>query len=240
MNNLDGYLQTFSGRGRYACFRGNNRLMFITHRTKKYTELDEVKMVTKGGCDWIQLRMKENLNLQVAKKIAHYVMSEAEGDCVCCIDDNLEIAISAGVYNVHLGKNDLPVSEAWKIIIERRLDDLFLVGATANSFEDIVFADNEGASYIGLGPYRFTETKQQLSPVLGIEGYREIMQQYKEAGLTIPIFAIGGIRLEDVGPLMETGITGIAVSGAIINAADPVEETRRFIAEINKYVKEKY
>ena len=68
---LDDFLYTSAGRGRYACFTGTNRLMFITHRTNKYTELDEVKMVTKGGCTWVQLRMKENLNLEVAKAIAH-------------------------------------------------------------------------------------------------------------------------------------------------------------------------
>lgn len=64
---LDDFLYTSAGRGRYACFTGTNRLMFITHRTDKYTELDEVKMVTKGGCTWVQLRMKDNLNLEVAK-----------------------------------------------------------------------------------------------------------------------------------------------------------------------------
>ena len=61
---LDDFLYTSAGRGRYACFTGTNRLMFITHRTNKYTELDEVKMVTKGGCTWVQLRMKENLPKQ--------------------------------------------------------------------------------------------------------------------------------------------------------------------------------
>ena len=50
---LDDFLYTSAGRGRYACFTGTNRLMFITHRTNKYTELDEVKMVTKGGCSWV-------------------------------------------------------------------------------------------------------------------------------------------------------------------------------------------
>ena len=104
-----------------------------------------------------------------------------------------------------------------------------------NTFEDIRLAVERGASYIGLGPYRFTGTKKNLSPILGLDGYRKIIAQCKEAGIDIPICAIGGITLEDVGPLMETGITGIAVSGAIINASDPVEETRRFIEEINKY-----
>lgn len=69
---LDDFLYASAGGGRYACFTGTNRLMFITHRTDKYTELDEVKMVTKGGCTWVQLRMKENLNLEVARRLALY------------------------------------------------------------------------------------------------------------------------------------------------------------------------
>ena len=151
--------------------------------------------------------MKENLNLEVAKAIAHFTLFDCDTDCACCLDDDLEMAFKAGIHCVHLGKNDIPVSEAWHRIIEKGKEDLFLVGATANTFEDILKADREGASYIGLGPYRYTET----------------------------IFAIGGIEFEDIAPLMETGIEGIAVSGAIINAEDPVEETRRFIREINKH-----
>ena len=168
-------------------FGGNNRLMFITHRTPKYTECDEVSMAIQGGCSWIQLRMKD------------------------------------GIYE--------------DTVLRDKLDSnaIFYIGATANTFEDIRLAVERGASYIGLGPYRFTGTKKNLSPILGLDGYRKIIAQCKEAGIDIPIFAIGGITLEDVGPLMETGITGIAVSGAIINAPDPVEETRRFIEEINKY-----
>lgn len=170
---LDDFLYTSAGRGRYACFTGTNRLMFITHRTNKYTELDEVKMVTKGGCTWVQLRMKENLNLEVAKSIAHFTLFDCDTDCACCLDDDLEMAFKAGIHCVHLGKNDIPVSEAWHRIIEKGKEDLFLVGATANTFEDILKADREGASYIGLGPYRYTETKKNLSPVLGLEGYRK-------------------------------------------------------------------
>ena len=133
-------------------------------------------------------------------------------------------------------EEDIPVSEAWKKTDEfLTSDETFYIGATANTFEDIKRAVEQGASYIGLGPFRHTETKKKLSPVLGLEGYQKIIQQCKDAGYNIPIFAIGGICLEDVGALMQTGITGIAVSGAIINADDPVEETRRFINEINKY-----
>ena len=235
------FLYTSAGRGRYACFTGANRLMFITHRTDKYTELDEVKMVIKGGCTWVQLRMKDNLNLEIARQISRYTLFHSDhGFCTCCLNDDLEMAFKAGIHCVHLGKNDMPISKAWDRIIEKRKEDLFSVGATANTFEDILKADREGASYIGLGPYRYTDTKKNLSPVLGLEGYQKIMEQYRKADLKIPIFAIGGIEFEDIAPLMETGIDGIAVSRAIINAEDPVEETRRFIREINKHKPDPY
>lgn len=234
-NSLDDFLNKVDGQERYLCFENETPLMFITHRTNRYTELDEVKMVLEGGCTWVQLRMKDNLNLETAREVSKYI--KQCGFCAnnLCIDDNVEIAVQVHADAVHLGKLDMPVSAARTRLIERQVEDLITVGATANTFEDIVHADNEGASYVGLGPFRFTETKKKLSPVLGLEGYSRIMQQCREAGLKIPVFAIGGIQLEDVKPLMETGITGIAVSGAIIGADDPIAETRRFVEAVNKY-----
>lgn len=217
-------------------FGGSNRLMFITHRTPKYTECDEVRMAIQGGCSWIQLRMKDGIYEDTVRKCATICADECERIVDFCVNDDLEAAVTCGATACHLGKNDIPLDIAWEVLKDK-LDSnaIFYIGATANTFEDIRLAVERGASYIGLGPYRFTGTKKNLSPILGLEGYRKIIVQCKEAGIDIPIFAIGGITLEDVGPLMETGITGIAVSGAIINAPDPVEETRRFIEEINKY-----
>lgn len=221
--------------GKYPVFEGNKRLMFITHRTQRYTECEEIKMVLEGGASWVQLRMKENMSLDTAYR-AFQICSGYSPETVLCIDDAISIALACGAQSVHLGKNDMPVQDAWKMVAESdRKNDIFYIGATANTWEDIQHAVQQNASYIGLGPYRFTETKKKLSPVLGLEGYRILIRQCKEANIQIPIFAIGGICLEDVAPLMETGITGIAVSGAIIQASDPVEETRRFINAINKY-----
>ena len=216
-------------------FCEKERLMFITHRTEKYTELDQTRMVLKGGCSWIQLRMKDSLNLETAKAIRQFVYEHNPTKNVLCIDDNLQVALDCHAHAVHLGKNDMPVSMAWEMVREYRMLGTFIVGATANTFEDIKRAVAENASYIGLGPFRFTRTKKNLSPVLGFEGYRKIVQQCREAHYNIPIFAIGGICIEDVASLMETGITGIAVSSAITSAEDPVQETRRFLEEINKY-----
>ncbi len=203
-------------------FGGSNRLMFITHRTPKYTECDEVRMAIQGGCSWIQLRMKDGIYEDTVRKCATICADECERIVDFCVNDDLEAAVTCGATACHLGKNDIPLDIAWEVLKDK-LDSnaIFYIGATANTFEDIRLAVERGASYIGLGPYRFTGTKKNLSPILGLEGYRKIIVQCKEAGIDIPIFAIGGITLEDVGPLMETGITGIAVSGAIINAPIP-------------------
>ena len=128
---LDDFLYTSAGRGRYACFTGTNRLMFITHRTNKYTELDEVKMVTKGGCTWVQLRMKENLNLEVAKAIAHFTLFDCDTDCACCPDDDTEMAFKAGIHCVHLGKNDIPVSKPGTVLSKKGKRIFFLVGGNS-------------------------------------------------------------------------------------------------------------
>ena len=211
---IEYHLRKHEDKGQFIPQGSGERLMFITHGTSKYTEREEVKMVLDGGCSWVQLRMKGNMNIFTAREIGQLI-NEHTNKCIYCINDNARIALRCGANAVHLGKEDISVSAAWEMAKEQ-----LFPGETF---------------YIGLGPFRYTETKKKLSPVLGLEGYRKIVQQCKEAGYKIPIFAIGGICLEDVTPLMETGITGIAVSGAIIHAEDPVEETHRFINEINKY-----
>ena len=125
---------------------------------------------------------------------------------------------------VHLGKKDMPVAEARKM-----LGKDFIIGGTANTFEDVKMHYEAGADYIGCGPFRFTTTKKNLSPILGLEGYRSIVSQMKEAGIHLPIVAIGGITFEDIPSIMATGVTGIALSGTILRADNPIEETRRII-----------
>jgi len=126
----------------------------------------------------------------------------------------------------------MPVDEAWKVVRKAHREKDFLIGATTNTFEDIRQAARSGASYIGLGPFRFTQTKKRLSPILGLEGYRRIISQCEEAGIHLPIYAIGGIELEDIPDLMKAGVHGIAISGSIIRADNPAEMTRRFLEKI--------
>lgn len=202
--------------------------MFITNRTDQYTEQEETQWVLEGGCRWIQLRMKDNPSLETAREL---VQQCAPFQARLCIDDDVQMALEAGATAVHLGKNDMPVDQARQLVEQSRKTD-FLIGATANTFEDICRAARLGASYIGLGPFRFTQTKKKLSPILGLDGYKRILEQCREAGITLPVYAIGGIEQADIPALMKTGITGIAISGTIIRAKDPVLETRNLLETI--------
>ena len=110
------------------------------------------------------------------------------------------------------------------------------LGVEHANFEDIQKAARQGASYIGLGPFRFTQTKQKLSPVLGLDGYKHIVGKCADEGIMLPIYAIGGITEEDIPDLMRTGITGIAVSGTIVQAENPIEETQRLLQLVASHI----
>lgn len=104
-----------------------------------------------------------------------------------------------------------------------------IIGGTANTFEDVERIYRDGADYIGCGPFRFTTTKKRLAPILGLEGYRSITSRMKSAGIDIPMVAIGGIKAGDIKDIMQTGVDGIALSGSVLNAENPVEEMKRII-----------
>jgi len=145
-----------------------------------------------------------------------------EHDAVFIIDDDVALVKQIHADGVHLGKNDMPISEARSI-----LGQDFIIGGTANTFADVKAHYEAGADYIGCGPFRFTTTKKGLSPVLGLEGYRSIVEQMKAEGINLPIVAIGGITEQDVTDIMQTDVSGIAVSGAVLNADNPIEAMRR-------------
>lgn len=199
-------------------------LQFITHTNDRYDELSGTEAVLRGGCRWVQLRMKgasDEEFLRVGRRVAS--LCRAAG-ATFVVDDRVDLVAELGADGVHVGKHDLPVAEA-----RRRLGPGRIVGATANTFDDIARAAADGADYIGLGPYRFTETKRNLSPILGLEGYRAIFERCRAAGITLPVVAIGGITAADVAAILDTGAAGIALSGALLGAADPAAETRKII-----------
>ena len=206
------------------------QLQFISHQNEKMTYLDGIREALAGGCKWIQLRMKGATDEEV-RPIAQKVKKLCkEQNATFLIDDRVQLVKEVGADGVHLGKNDMPIAEARKI-----LGDDFIIGGTANTFEDIKAHYEAGADYIGCGPFRFTTTKEKLSPILGLEGYKEIIQKMKAENIDIPIVAIGGITKEDIPDIMKTGVNGIALSGCILNAKDPASETHDIMEMMREF-----
>lgn len=206
-------------------------LQFITHPSENMTILEEIENVVAGGCKWVQLRMKD-ADKEEIKAVARKAKEICKkNDVILVIDDYADIAKELELDGVHLGKKDMPVDEARKLLGEE-----FIIGATANSFEDIEALRHTDIDYIGLGPFRFTSTKKNLSPVIGIEGYAEIMRRKAESSINLPIVAIGGICYDDINNIMDTGINGIAVSGSLINAENMTEETKRMISLLESII----
>lgn len=200
------------------------KLQFITHFTDRYSYFDSARMALEGGCRWIQLRMKDASPEELEYEARRVQALCREYGATFIIDDHVELVKKLEADGVHLGKNDMPIAEARKI-----LGNDFIIGGTANTFEDVQMHYAAGANYIGCGPFRFTTTKKNLSPVLGLEGYRNILNRMKEADIQLPVVAIGGITYEDIPEIMQTGVSGIALSGTILRADNPIEETRRIL-----------
>lgn len=199
-------------------------VQFITHYTERYSHLDSVRIALEGGCRWIQLRMKEASPEDILPIAKEAMILCRKYDATFIIDDYVELAKQIEADGVHLGKNDMPITEARKA-----LGKDFIIGGTANTFEDIQMLYKDGANYIGCGPFRFTTTKKNLSPILGLEGYQQIISQMKENNISLPLIAIGGITKKDIPSLMQTGINGIALSGSILRAENPIEEMKEII-----------
>lgn len=203
------------------------KLQFITHFTERYSYVDSARIALEGGCRWIQLRMKDAEERELRNTAIAIQRMCREAGATFIIDDNVTLAKRIGADGVHLGKHDMPISVARDILGERHI-----IGGTVNTFEDVLHHLN-GATpdYFGCGPFRETSTKRNLSPTLGLYGYKDIIRQMRSHGIDIPIVAIGGIRREDIPALMECGVSGIALSSSILTADDPVAEMRE-IADI--------
>jgi len=185
------------------------------HYISQPSHTDNILAACDAGCKWIQLRIKNESPATVLPlaELAKKICDRYQASLI--INDYPGIAVAVEAAGVHVGKLDMTVSAARAITGSN-----MIVGGTANTLEDILQHVQDGANYVGVGPFRFTTTKQNLSPILGLSGYQSILQSLKEKNIGIPVIAIGGILPEDIPALMETGIHGIAISGVITHATD--------------------
>lgn len=184
-----------------------------------HSHLVAIEKVLVAGGKWIQLRAKNQTEAEILPLAIEAVALCKKHDARLIVNDYPGIALKVGAAGVHLGLDDMPIAEA-RAIVGREM----IIGGTANTWAQMQLRANEGVDYIGLGPFRFTNTKQNLSPVIGLEGYIRLMQQTKNAGIILPVIAVGGIAPTDISVLIAAGVHGVAVSGALTNHPDLVNQ----------------
>lgn len=196
-------------------------LHYISQGSTPKEHLENIQKACSSGAELVQLRLKnqpEKIVLETAQQ-AREITSKFQS--LLIINDHYKIAAAVKADGVHLGKLDSCPTKARK-----ELASWQLIGGTANTLEDCKTLIHKKVDYIGMGPFRFTKTKKNLSPVLGINGYLTILEELKTA---IPVIAIGGIVIDDVSALMKTGIHGIAVSCEITRNFNSIPDFKKRI-----------
>ena len=200
------------------------RLCIITDTTvqKKYSHYEIAKMAVKGGADMIQLRDKflpTSELIQVAVKISAYCKKHK---VLFLVNDRVDVAMIAGADGVHLGKQDIPVPEARKLLGRNKV-----IGGTAHSLSEARLREKEGADYIGYGHIFPTASKHKPEKPKGTAELGKIVMKIKT-----PIIAIGGISIENISEVMQTGVFGAAFIGSVVKNKNPqkaVKELREAI-----------
>lgn len=206
-------------------------LYLVTDRSlsKGRPTAEIVAAAVAGGVSCIQLREKscgtrkflnEALALQPLLKSRNIPL---------IINDRLDIALAIEADGVHLGQSDMPLGRARKIA-----GDSLIIGISAESVDDALRAEQEGADYIGISPVFSTPTKTDIAPPLGLEGVRQI-----RALVDIPLVGIGGINSDNAESVLAAGADGIAVVSAIVSAADPAGAAKKLKTLIDQVLAQK-
>ncbi len=205
-----------------------DRLHYISQATAGKSHVQHITEACAAGVKWVQLRVKDQPDEEVEEiaRQARQVCTQYGARLI--VNDFVEIAHQVNADGVHLGKQDASPEYAREILGPQKI-----IGGTANTFDDILSLTQGDVDYIGLGPFRFTSTKQNLSPVLGLAGYTSLLDQMKKQGISQPVVAIGGIEVADIAAIADTGVHGVAIASLINEAADKKEIVNQLLKELS-------
>lgn len=199
------------------CRLANTRLYVLVDGRGSAEELVAlVDSLVRSGVDAVQLRDKRLEDRELLERAKRACEAAHAGGALLIINDRPDLAVLAGADGVHLGQNDLSVKDARTLVGPEAL-----VGVSTHSIDQARQAVLDGASYLGVGPVFPSATKHfEEFPGLGL--LRAVA-----AEIRLPAFAIGGIHHQNVGEVLGTGIGRIAVSSAVVAAADPAQAARQ-------------
>jgi thiamine-phosphate pyrophosphorylase len=199
-----------------------SKIQYISQGNTPDEHLVNIKKALDAGINWVQLRMKtyhEEIVLETAIAVRKLTLNY---DATFILNDYAELVHHCDADGVHVGKNDVSPKIARSI-----LGDGYIVGGTANSDHDMVAMVMAEVDYIGLGPFSNTTTKKNPAPVLKRESFVRAASLFEDTSIKIPVFAIGGIELEDLDEISKTGVYGIAASGMFTDKEDLEERVKK-------------
>ncbi|MCK0131385.1 thiamine phosphate synthase [Flavobacteriaceae bacterium F08102] len=183
------------------------KLHYISQGTSPEDHLENIQRACSAGAELVQLRLK-NTSEKILIKTAETAREiTAQFQTRLIINDHYQLAKDIKADGVHLGPSDVSPSVARKELFTWQL-----IGATANTLQACEHLLDVNVDYISLGPFRTTRTKENIPPVLGISGYTAILDVLET---NTSIIGVGGITIKDIPAILETGISGVAVSSAI-------------------------
>ena len=188
-------------------------LYLVTDRglARGRSTVEIVKRALQGGVTCVQLREKNCSTLEfIEQALALKDILKSTG-VPLIINDRVDVALAVEADGVHLGQTDMPLAMAKKI-----LGDTMIIGISAESLEDAVEAERNGADYLGVSPIYGTPTKTDTAAPLGLEGLRAIRNSVR-----LPLVGIGGLNRDNSAEAIRNGADGIAVVSAIVAADDP-------------------
>jgi thiamine-phosphate pyrophosphorylase len=184
-----------------------------------YVEMGNARKVAEalvaGGIDLLQLRAKNQSVAEIEKLASELRSVTAENGVPLIINDHARIARNVQADGVHLGQDDLPIAEARKIVGPE-----CAIGRSTHSVDQAIRAFYEGADYIGFGPIFATPTKPDYPPI-GLENIARVHESVR-----IPIFCIGGIKLDNLPKVIEAGARRVVIVSGLLQADDPAEYAR--------------
>jgi len=196
---------------------------YITHDIPQLTHVEQAQLACEAGAKWIQYRCLSKADDELLKDINAIAEICDDWGTTLIVTNHIHLNGKADIQGFHIEDKDADFLE-----LRKRVGEDVTLGGSANTVENLIRLAKEGADYAGFGPFAATDTKPNNYPIITLEAYQNAIHELKKSGLNIPILAVGGIKIYDVETLMQTGIYGIAVSGAINFADDFIEAYQNF------------
>lgn len=191
-----------------------------------YVDAADVERVTsemiEGGVDLIQLRAKKSSVAEIVDLATNLHGLTAAANVPLIVNDHPEVAAQVAVEGVHVGQDDDSVAA-----VRQKAGREILVGKSTHSFEQAINAQSEGANYIGFGPIFATPTKPDYKPI-GLDDIKRV-----HGALKLPIFCIGGIKIENLGEIIAAGAKRVAIVSGLLKAPDIAKYGRACKALLN-------